>query len=117
MRFDETKQRGVHCKELGPNVGVSMAPTATYDELVDEGRKHFFSYKENAAGVASCEYFLADGQSSKLPNNLQGHTWVLADYLHMHGMFPSKTRIFCVQVSFCILTHMQGNLYTLLGHI
>ena len=105
MKFDDTKQHGVHCKELGPNVGVSMPPTATYDELVDEGRKCFFSYKENAAGVVSCEYFLADGQCSKLPNNLQGRTWVLADYLHMHGMFPSKTRIFCVQVSLCACTH------------
>ena len=67
MRFDDVKQRGVHCKELGPNVGVSMAPTATYDELVEEGIKYFFSYKENAAGVASREYFWQMGKEASCP--------------------------------------------------
>lgn len=108
MRFDDVKQRGVRCKEVGPNVGVSMTPTATYDELVEEGKKYFFSYKENAAGVASREYFLADGQGSKLPNTLQERPWVLADYLHMHGLFPSKTKIFCVQVSSLVYMPKYG---------
>ena len=117
MRFDDVKHRGVHCKELGPNVGVSMAPTATYDELVEEGIKYFFSYKENAAGVASREYFLADRQGSKLPNTLQGRPWVLADYLHMHGMFPSKTRIFCVQVSSLVYMLNVGYLIMCIGNV
>ena len=42
MRFDEVKQRGVHCRELGPNVGISIEPLATYEELTEEGKRHFF---------------------------------------------------------------------------
>jgi len=42
MRFDETKQHGMHCKELGANIAVSIEPSATYEDLIQEGKNIFF---------------------------------------------------------------------------
>jgi len=100
MRFDEVKQRGCHCKELGPNVAVSVEPSASYNDLIEEGKKLFFPRKSHGELKISFEYFLADAQGSKLPNDIKGRSWSLNDYLHVHGYYPSKTKIFCVQVSF-----------------
>jgi len=36
------KQRGVHRQELGPNVAISVEPSISYSELIEEGKKHFF---------------------------------------------------------------------------
>jgi len=41
MRFDEVKQRGVHRKELGPNVAVSVEPSISYSGLIEEGKTLF----------------------------------------------------------------------------
>jgi len=99
MRFDEVKQRAVHCKELGPNIAVSVEPSASYNELVEEGKKHFFPNKDTGRLKIDNEYFLADSQGSKLPCEIKGRDWTLKDYIHLHGYFPSKTKLFCVQVS------------------
>jgi len=103
MKFDEVKQRAVHCKELGPNVAVSIEPSASYEELVEEGKRIFFSLKTNSnIGQVKLhkEYFLADAQGSKLPNEIKGRGWSLKEYIHVHGYYPSKTKIFCVEVSY-----------------
>ena len=42
MNFDEVRQWGVHCKELGPNIAVSVEPSASYEELIKEGKNIFF---------------------------------------------------------------------------
>ena len=42
MKFDSEKQRGTKCKELGPITCCSVAPTATYQELLDKGIEEFF---------------------------------------------------------------------------
>ena len=101
MRFDKVKQRGVHCKELGPNVAISVEPSASYNDLIDEGKKLFFPRKDSCGPLKiNCEYFLADAQGSKLPCEIKGRSWSLYDYLHVHGYYPSKTKIFCVQVCY-----------------
>ena len=96
MKFDFEKQRGTKCKELGPITCVSVAPTATYQELLEKGIKEFF----NSSGNQRYNYFLADTQGSKLPDNIDGAAWTLGEYLHSHGLFPSKTKLYCVQVRF-----------------
>ena len=100
MNFDEVRQRGVHCKELGPNIAVSVEPSASYEELIKEGKKHFFPCKDNPCSPLNVrkEYFLADAQGSKLPDTIKGRNWTLSDYIHVHGYYPLKTNIFCVQV-------------------
>ena len=99
MRFDQIKQRGVHCKELGPNIAISVEPSTTYEDLIEEGKKHFFPSKNNPSVLqVNNEYFLADAQGSKLPDEIKGRSWTLSEYIHLHGYYPSKTKIFCVQV-------------------
>jgi len=71
----------MHCKELGPNVAVSIEPSATYEDLIQE-EKHFSHKKRlDQTVVESCKYFLADAQGSKLLYDLKGKSWVLGDYL------------------------------------
>ena len=43
MKFNPIQQRGVKCKELGPNVAMSIAPSSSYDEVVEKGKKEFFA--------------------------------------------------------------------------
>ena len=99
MRFDEVRQCAIHCKELGSNIALSVEPSATYDELIEEGKKYFFPIKDTGRLHIDNEYFLADAQGSKLPSDIKGRSWTLKDYMHFHGYYPSKTKIFCVQVS------------------
>ena len=98
MRFDEVKQCGIHCRELGPNVEVSIEPSATYEDLIAEGKRHFFLQQ---CRCSSGEPSILPGRctGSKLPKDLKGRSWILGDYLHMHGLYPSKTKLFCVQVN------------------
>lgn len=44
-------------------------------------------------------YFLPDAQGSKMVKDISGNPWNLGDYMHMHGLYPSKTRLYCMQVS------------------
>ena len=65
------------------------------------GKKTFFPRKESCGQLkVTSEYFLADAQGSKLSCEIKGRSWSLNDYLHVHGYYPSKTKIFCVQVSY-----------------
>ena len=98
MKFDVDKQRGAKCKELGPVTCCSVMPSTTYEDLVERGIKEFFD-DNMASGHARYDYFLADSLGSKLPNDIDGNPWTLAEYLHAHGLYPSKTKLYCVQVS------------------
>jgi len=100
MKFNTAQQRGTRCKELGPNVGISVAPSSNYQELLEKGKTLFFDSSEDYS------YFLADGQGSKLPDNLDGHLWTLMEYMNKHGYHPCKTRFYCVQVSIIISGYM-----------
>ena len=40
----------------------------------------------------------SDAQGIKLPDDINGATWILDECLHSHGLFPSKTMLHCVQV-------------------
>jgi len=94
------KQRGVHRKELGPNVAISVEPSISYSNLIEEGKNIFFACEEaNSQLKIRCEHFLADAQGSKLPDEINGRAWSYSAYLHYHGYYASKIKIFCVQVS------------------
>lgn len=94
MKFNSIQQRGIKCKELGPNVVVSIAPSSSYEEVVEKGKTEFF-----AKSPGKFTYFLADAHGSKMAKDINGKPWNLGDYMHMHGLYPSKTRLYCVQVS------------------
>ena len=96
MKFNEGKQCGTRCKELGPMVGVSLRPAATYDEVVETAKQQFFA--DLSSDKERYDYFLADPQGSKLMNTIADKPWNLAQYLHYHGYFPSKTKLYLVQV-------------------
>ena len=96
MKFDSDKLRGTKRKELGPITCCSVAPTTTYQELLEKGIKEFFPSSDNQR----YKYFLADAQGIKLPDDIDGAAWTLGEYLHSHGLFPSKTKLYCVQVRF-----------------
>lgn len=95
MKFNAIQQRGVKCKELGPNVVVSIAPSSSYEEVLEKGKTEFFV--NSLSGKYT--YFLADAEGSKMARDINGKAWNLGDYMHMHGLYPSKTRLYCVQVS------------------
>ena len=90
IKFNALQQR---CKELGPNIGISLSPSSTYSDVLENGKSTFFM--ENSDPY---EHFLADGQGSKLPDTLDGKKWTLAEYMNLHGYYPCKTRFYCVQV-------------------
>ena len=48
--------------------------------------------------VGQVTYFLVDAQGSKITDNVGGKPWNLTECLHVHGIYPSKTKIYCVQV-------------------
>ena len=96
MKFDGIKQCGKRCKELGPLTGVSLPPAATYEEVIGKAKEEFFSMVVGEEG--KYEYFLADPQGSRLSKTINGNQWNLAEYIHLHGYYPSKTKIYCVQV-------------------
>ena len=68
----------------------------SYQELLEKGIKEFFPSSDNQR----YKYFLADAQGIKLPDDINGATWTLDEYLCSHGLFPSKTKLYCVQVRF-----------------
>ena len=75
MRFDEIKQQRIHCKELGPNIAASVEPSATYEDLIEEGKKHLFPCENNLSALqVNNEYFLADAKGSKLPDKIKGRS-------------------------------------------
>ena len=96
MKFNEGRQCGTRCKELGPMLGVSLHPAATYDEVVETAKKLFFS--ESCSNNERYDYFLVDPQGSKLMSTISEKPWSLAQYIHFHGYYPSKTKIYLVQV-------------------
>jgi len=89
------QQRGIKCKELAPNVGISVAPSSSYQEVLEKGKALFFK----SSNSKDYSYFLADGQGSKLCDDLDGNSWTLMEYMNKHGYYPCKTRFYCVQVS------------------
>ena len=98
MRYDEIRQCGVRSRELGPMISVSIPPYASYEEMVMKAKEQFFANDLQLSDDPH-EYFLADAQGSKLMNNIGGKPWNLTEYLHAHGIYPSKTKIYCVQVN------------------
>ena len=48
--------------------------------------------------VGQVTYFSADAQGSKITDNVGGKPWNVTEYLHVHGIYPSKTKIYRVQV-------------------
>ena len=95
MQFDEIRQCGVRCKELGPMLSMSIPPYAAYEEMVKKAKEQFFPSDQ----VDEHKYrFLADAQGSKIIDTIEGKPWTLNEYLHSHGFYPSKTKIYCVQV-------------------
>ena len=43
MKFNAIQQRGIKCKELGPNVVVSIAPSSSYEEVLEKAKTEFFA--------------------------------------------------------------------------
>lgn len=99
MKFDDIRQCGTRCKELGPITGVSIPPTASYEDVIQKAKQQFFAATKCFDDEQRYEYFLADPQGSKLINSINGKPWNLAEYIHLHGLYPSKTKIYCVQVN------------------
>lgn len=69
-----------------------MEPTTTYEE---EGKKYFFPAKTQV------DYRLivnTDAQGSKFPSDVKGRSCALKDYMHFHGYYPSKTKIFLAHI-------------------
>ena len=97
MRYDEVRQCGVRSKELGPMVSTSIPPYSGYEEMVTKAKEQFF-LNDMQQTNDPYKYFLADAQGSKITDNIGGKPWNLNEYLHAHGMYPSKTKIYCVQV-------------------
>ena len=97
MRFDEVRQCGVRSKELGPMTSLSIPPYSGYEEMVKKAKEQFFPNDMQQTND-SYKYFLADAQGSKITDNIGGKSWNLNEYLHVHGLYPSKTKIYCVQV-------------------
>ena len=42
MKYDDIKQCGKRCKELGPLTSVSLPPAATYEEVIEKAKEEFF---------------------------------------------------------------------------
>ena len=101
MRYDEVRQCGVRSKELGPMVSMSIPPYARYEEMVLKAKEQFFANDFQHTDDPH-KYFLADAQGSKITDNIGGKPWNLTEYLHAHGIYPSKTKIYCVQVTMII---------------
>ena len=93
IKFNSIQQRGIKCKELGPNVMVSVAPLSSY-EVVEKDKTELF-----AKSPGKFTYFLANSQGSKIAKDINGKPRNLGDYMHMHGLYLSKTRLYCMQVS------------------
>ena len=103
MRYDEVRQCGVRSKELGPIVSMSIPPYARYEEMVMKAKEQFFANDLKLTDDPhNC--FLADAQGSKITENIGGKPWNLTEYLRAHGIYPSKTKIYCVQVITHIIT-------------
>jgi len=98
MKFDQEKQRGTKRKELGPITSCSIPPDASYQDVLAKGIEEFFP----SSGQRQFNYYLADAQGGKLPDDISGTPWTLGEYLHGHGYFPSKTKLYCVQVSYAV---------------
>ena len=97
MRYDEIRQCGVRSKELGPMISMSIPLYLGYEEVVMKAKEQFFPNDMQQTNDLY-KYFLADAQGSKITNNIGGKSWNLNEYLHAHGLYPSKTKIYCVQV-------------------
>ena len=97
MRFDEVRQCGVRSKELGPMLSMSIPPYAGYEDVIKKAKEQFFVDDMQATNNPH-RYFLADSQGSKIIDTIAGKPWNLNEYLHAHGLYPSKTKIYCVQV-------------------
>ena len=105
MRFDEVRQCGVRSKKLGPMLSMSIPPYAGYEDVVKKAKEQSFVDDMQATNNRH-RYFLADSQGSKIIDTIAGKPWNLIQYLHTHGLYPSKTKIYCVQV---IMYSLQCN--------
>ena len=74
---------------------LSIAPSARYEEVTRKAKQQFFA---SDVDKDDSTYFLADPQGSKLPDTIDGKAWHLSEYVHLHGLYLSKTKIYCVQV-------------------
>lgn len=97
MKFD-IRQCGTRCKGLGPITGVSIPPTASYEDVIQKAKQQFFAATDCFDDERRFEYFLADPQGSKLINSINGKPWNLAEYIHLYGLYPLKTKNYCVNV-------------------
>jgi len=86
MKFNTAQQRGIKFKELGPNVGISVAPSSSYQE---KEKALFF----NSSNSKDYSYFLADGQGSKLCDDLDGNSSTLMEYMNKHGVISLQDKI------------------------
>lgn len=81
MKFDDIRQCGMRCKELGPMTSISIPPTASYKEIIEKAKQQFFAATACCDDEGRYEYFLADPQGSKLIDQLIGS----------HGIWQSKS--------------------------
>ena len=42
MKFDDIRQCGIRCKEVGPITSLSIAPSSSYEEVTHKAKQQFF---------------------------------------------------------------------------
>ena len=99
MMFNQERQCGVRCRDLGPMISMSFSPTESYNGVLKKAVQCFFPK------TTDCKFYLGDAQGSKILDTIDGKEWTLSEYLHKHGLFPSKTKFYCVQVK--LIMHLS----------
>ena len=105
--FCPKEKRGIKRGYLPAPCEVEFTKDTTYEDVLDHGRKTFFSElpEEETA------YYLADSSGDTIPNFNPGMT--LRQYFWASGNTPSKTRIYILQRS-DVQVNSRRHLYTLL---
>ena len=88
MTFNGKCNRGIRGKI--PSVVLSLDQEDSQQAIVDKGREVLFTGWEDKT------FYLGNSDGHKIDVTSDQS---IADYFKLHGLYPSKTRFYCVEVS------------------
>ena len=93
MTFNVKQQRGVR-KKIAPVV-LSLDQDASLDSVVKRARDILFPEAEDKEMQ---QFYLGNNDGYKIEGTSHGLPLTIGEYFKLHGLYPSKTRLYCVEV-------------------
>ena len=93
MTFNVKQQRGVR-KKIAPVV-FSLDQDASLDSVAKRARDILFPEAEDKEMQ---QFYLGNNDGYKIEGTSQGLPLTIGEYFKLHGLYPSKSRLYCVEV-------------------